>query len=73
MSGSGVLLGGEMANGVITILGLSCRGRSFNIQACHLFTETCREGNGGMIQTPQICSFSVTLCDMFTIMTSPFS
>lgn len=28
MSGSGVLLGGEIANGVITILGLSCR-RSF--------------------------------------------
>lgn len=52
MSGSGVLLGGEMANGVITILGLSCRGRSFNIQACHLFTESCREGNGGIIQTP---------------------
>lgn len=25
MSGSGVLLGGEMANGVITILGLSCQ------------------------------------------------
>lgn len=27
MSGSGVLLGGEIANGVITILGLSCRER----------------------------------------------
>lgn len=30
ISGSGVLLGGEIANGVITILGLSCR-RSFCI------------------------------------------
>lgn len=29
ISGSGVLLGGEIANGVITILGLSCRGRSY--------------------------------------------
>lgn len=27
MSGSGVLLGGEMASGVITILGFSCRGK----------------------------------------------
>lgn len=26
MSGSGVLLGGEIASGVITILGFSCRG-----------------------------------------------
>ena len=28
MSGSGVLLGGDIASGVITILGLSCRGES---------------------------------------------
>lgn len=61
MSGSGVLLGGEMANGVITILGLSCRGRSFNIQAYHLFTETCREGNGGIIQAPKYVVF-LLLC-----------
>lgn len=55
MSGSGVLLGGEMASGVITIRGLSCRRRSlcmpaFIFQAYHLFTKSCVwSGDGGTI------------------------
>lgn len=34
ISGSGVLLGGEIANGVITILGLSCRMRGGVCYSC---------------------------------------
>lgn len=35
ISGSGVLLGGEIANGVITILGFSCGRRSFYTLCLH--------------------------------------
>lgn len=42
ISGSGVLLGGEMANGVITILGFSCGRRSFYTLCLH--TKSHRVG-----------------------------
>lgn len=50
MSGSGVLLGGEMASGVITILGLSCRRKMyFSFQVYDLFTKSSWEGGGEII------------------------